>query len=329
MKLIEIVANAEHSTDLLGIGEHFEVSECWQYTADGLPRTVTRMLMPPALMQEVLDAVRGAVSADPAAVVMVLSPDVALRREQPTDVEEPPTESHDSGVTTREELLAAIGGSAQINSNFVLLVVLSTVVAAIGLIENNIAVVIGAMVIAPLLGPNLAFALGTALGDSQLMGRAFRANALGLGISVVLGAAVGFGFPDSIESGELLARTDVGLESVALALASGAAAVLSITTGLSAVLVGVMVAVALLPPTATLGITVGAQEWGLAGGALLLLLANISAVNLAANVVFLARGIRPRSGRERERARRAIATYSAAWVISLSTIVFAIVLRGD
>ena len=85
---------------------------------------------------------------------------------------------------------------------------------------------IGAMVIAPLLGPNLALALGTALGDSRLMLHSLRTNLAGLGLALLVSVFIGMLWSVNLESAELLARTDVGMESVALALASGAAAVL-------------------------------------------------------------------------------------------------------
>ena len=175
----------------------------------------------------------------------------------PRPAEEEPTENDkekdkaSAAATSREELYNKIAKNAQLDLNFLVLVFLSTVVAAIGLIKNNMAVVIGAMVIAPLLGPNLALALGAALGDGRLMGRALRTNLAGLSLAFVLSIIIAILWPVDVTSRELLARTDVGLDSVTLALASGAAAVLSITTGLPSVLVGVMVAVALLPPTAT------------------------------------------------------------------------------
>ena len=124
-----------------------------------------------------------------------------------------------------------------------------------------------------------------------------------------------------------MARTDVGMDSIALALASGAAAVLSITTGLSSVLVGVMVAVALLPPTATLGLMLGAGQFEHALGAGLLLAVNVVCVNLAAKVVFLAKGIHPRTWWERKKARRAMVLYLLIWIASLALLVAAIYLR--
>ncbi|MEK9629774.1 MAG: TIGR00341 family protein, partial [Nitrospinota bacterium] len=196
-----------------------------------------------------------------------------------------------------------------------------------GLLENNVAVVIGAMVIAPLLGPNIALALGAALGDMQLMWKAFKTGITGIGLALVLSIGLGMYHPMHLDSPELMARTDVGLDSMALALASGAAAVVSLTTGLSSVLVGVMVAVALLPPTATLGIMLGAGENQLAIGAALLLAMNIVCVNLAAKVVFLIRGIKPRSWLEKQKANQSMTTYLVIWILSLAILLVIIYFR--
>ena len=181
------------------------------------------------------------------------------------------------GVTTLEFDLQVTRDRVVI----VMLVLLSTIVAAVGLLADNVAVVIGAMVIAPLLGPNLAQALGVALGDRRLAWRALRTNLAGIVLAVALSAAVGALLRGEITSDELLQRTVVGLDSVTLALASGAAAVLSISTGLPSVLVGVMVAVALLPPAATMGIMLGHGLFDLAAGAALLLAVNVVCVNVA------------------------------------------------
>jgi uncharacterized membrane protein len=117
------------------------------------------------------------------------------------------------------------------------------------------------------------------------------------------------------------------MDSIALALASGAAAALSLSTGLSGTLVGVMIAVALLPPAATIGLMLGAGETDLALGAALLLGANVVSVNLAAKIVFLLKGVRPRTWMEKEMARRAMPAYLGAWLIALLILVLAILGR--
>ena len=128
-------------------------------------------------------------------------------------------------------------------------------------------------------------------------------------------------------STELMSRTDVGLESVALALASGAAAALSMTSGLPSVLVGVMVAVALLPPTAALGMLLGGGYVSVAAGAGLLLAINIVSVNLAAKIVFMFKGVRPRTWLEQRKARQSTAANLIFWLVSLSILVGVILLR--
>jgi uncharacterized hydrophobic protein (TIGR00341 family) len=219
-----------------------------------------------------------------------------------------------ANAASREELYQNVAQGAALHRDFLLLVTLSTVVAAIGLVEDNVAVLIGAMVIAPLLGPNLALALGVALGDRQLAGRALGTAAAGLALAIALAALTPIIVHVDVTAGELAARTRVNFASVLLALASGAAAALSITTGLSATLVGVMVAVALLPPAATFGIALAEAEWAAARGAATLLAVNIVSVNLAANLVFLAKGVRPRTWLERRDAKQSLRL--SFWLLS-------------
>lgn len=228
---------------------------------------------------------------------------------------------------SREELHQDVSAATRISTVYLITVALSTLVAAVGITGSNVAVVIGAMVIAPLLGPNLALGLGAALGDIDLITKAMRASAVGVAVALSISIAIGALWPYELVSDELLSRCAAGLDSAALALASGAAAALSITTGLPSVLVGVMVAVALLPPTATAGIMLGQGELELALGATLLLAVNIVCVNLAAKVVFLLKGIRPRTWYERARARRAMTVYILVWFISLVVLLFVIVHR--
>ncbi len=236
-----------------------------------------------------------------------------------------------SGVS-RDELYADVSRGAEISTSYILLVIFSTIVAGIGLIENNIAVVIGAMVIAPLLGPNLALALSTALGDLDMMWGALKTLAVGFLVALVLsfslGLAWGTYWPGELQGPELLARTVVGFGSIALALVSGAAAVLSLASGISSVLVGVMVAVALLPPGATIGIMLGAGHYDLAGGAALLLAVNIVCVNLSAKLVFLFKGVQPRTWFEKKKAKRAMIFYMVFWALSLGVLGYIIILRN-
>lgn len=219
-----------------------------------------------------------------------------------------------AGGETREEIYNEVWPSAQLDSTYLIFVVLSTVVAALGMIADSVAVVVGAMVIAPLLGPNLAMAVGVALGDGRLMGRAIGTNLAGVALALALSWLIGLVWPVDLASSELLARAAVGYDGMAVALASGAAAALSLTTGVSSALVGVMVAVALLPPTAAIGLFLGTGQMQLALGAGLLLSVNVVCINLSAQVVMLVRGITPRNFFDRKKARRASWINGLIWL---------------
>jgi uncharacterized membrane protein len=88
-----------------------------------------------------------------------------------------------------------------------------------------------------------------------------------------------------------------------------------------------MVAVALLPPTATLGIMLGSGQTKLAVGAALLLAVNIVCVNLAAKIVFWVRGVKPRSWLEKQKANQSMVTYLVIWVLSLTFLLVVIFIR--
>jgi uncharacterized hydrophobic protein (TIGR00341 family) len=123
------------------------------------------------------------------------------------------------------------------------------------------------------------------------------------------------------EAHEVASRTQVSLSDVALALASGIAGVLSFTTGVSTALIGVMVAVALLPPLVTCGMLFGAGYRQEALGAALLLLTNIICVNLTGVITFLAQGIQPGTWWEADKAKKATRLAIVLWTLLLSMLV--------
>lgn len=316
MKYVEVIAQAGCADTILAIAETHEARD-FRLGVEGKDgMQAMRLLVVDNKLQPVLDSLQTVLGKQPAARILVLPVEISLPKPQEEERKE-----EEQATAARESLYASVEKNARLDGNFVVLAMLSTVVAAIGLIENNVAVVIGAMVIAPLLGPNLAFGLGTALGDTALMRKSALTTLVGIALAVALTALIGaFGSFD-VSSPELMGRTTVGLDSVALALASGAAAALSMTSGLSSVLVGVMVAVALLPPAATLGLMLGHGNTGLAIGAGLLLAINVVSVNLASRVVFFFKGIRPRTWWEQEKAKRATVTYVLVWLVTLTILV--------
>ena len=322
MKLIEVITDKQNMGPVTSIADQHELEINWIGAPDQQDRQLIRLLVNDAKRQSVLDALQGLLGESSRILVLQLEAALPRKEKEPSD-----EETRKTVTTTREELYNDVVRNANLDSTYLLLVFLSTVVVAIGLLEDNVAVVIGAMVIAPLLGPNMALALGAALGDMALMWQATKTTIAGVTLALSLSIIIGIIYPINLESHELMARTDVGLDSVVLALASGAAAVLSLTTGLASVLVGVMVAVALLPPTATLGLMMGAGQPRLALGAALLLAVNIVSVNLAAKVVFWVRGVKPRSWLEKQKANQSMVTYLVIWAVSLLVLLVVILIR--
>jgi len=324
MRIIEVVADAGHTDTLSGIAEQHGAIDAWWSSAAEDGRRTLRMLVAADRSQPIVDALQSVLGSSENARILIMPVDATLPR---------PEEERESGrktssrSTTREELYDQIEKGGRLDSNYLLLVFLSTIVAAIGLIEDNVAVVVGAMVIAPLLGPNIALAFATSLGDGALFWRSLKTNVSGLALALLIALVIGLIWPVNLDNRELMARTDVGMESVALALASGAAAVLSLATGLSSALVGVMVAVALLPPTATLGMMLGSGQTNHAIGAALLLAVNIVCVILAAKIVFLVKGVKPRTWLEKRKARQSQTVYIVVWVVMLGMLIGAIYLR--
>lgn len=318
MKYVEVVADAGSAATLAALAQKVKAVDFRLGIVGDDGMQVTRLVVDEDYLQSTLDTLQNVLGAQPTARILVLDVEASLPKTE--------EEKHDeeSATTVREMLYEDVERNARLDNNYVVLVILSAVVAAIGLIEDNVAVVIGAMVIAPLLGPNLALSLGTALGEFVLIRKAVKTLAAGVLLAVFLSVVIGLLYPDKLVSDELLARTFAEVDSIALALASGAAAALSLTMGLSSVLVGVMVAVALLPPAATLGLMLGQGNYGLAAGASLLLAANVASVNLASILVFFIKGIRPRTFTDKERASRGTLVFIIGWLVLLAILVFVI-----
>ena len=222
---------------------------------------------------------------------------------------------------SREELYSDIVDSTKLNSIFIAMVVLSAVVAAVGLLKDSVAIIIGAMVIAPLLGPNVGLALATTLGDKKLGLDVLKTNIVGMSIALAFAFVIGMLIPIDPQIAEIQSRTFIGLPDIAVALASGVAGVLAFTSGASMALIGVMVAVALMPPLIVFGLLMGSGYTTLALGALFLLITNIICVNLAGVTTFWVQGIRPRSWWEASKARKATRLAVLLWSLLLLILV--------
>lgn len=196
-----------------------------------------------------------------------------------------------------DELYDDIEDSLRLRPNFILTVVLSALIAGLGMRSGQTAVVIGAMVIAPLLGPTMGLAMAATVGDGRLARRAAGTLAAGSVLALLAGFAVGMVVEIDPAMAELRNRSFVQPADIALALACGMAGVLAFSRGTALSLIGVMIAVALVPPLAACGIFAATGDWVLARGALLLFVVNLVCVNVAGIVTFLFQGLPPKNWR--------------------------------
>ncbi|MDD3270121.1 MAG: TIGR00341 family protein, partial [Syntrophomonadaceae bacterium] len=171
--------------------------------------------------------------------------------------------------------------------SFYLLVVLSTVIASFGLLAGSTAVVIGAMLVAPLMGPIFGIGLGISNGDKKLTKTAVFSELIGIIMVITIALLIGL-IPIRLGlTPEILSRTQPNIYDIIIALFSGfAGAYALVDDKIGSALPGVAIATALVPPLASCGICLSLQQWSLAGGAFLLFFVNLIAIELAAATIY-------------------------------------------
>ncbi len=244
-------------------------------------------------------------------------------------------EDVDEDRIAREELRAAAGDLMPTTRNYLILTIVSAVVATAGLLLNSAAVVVGSMVIAPLVGPALAASVGTVIDDDGLRARGVLLQAIGVGCAVASAAIFAALIQvtnvvppgvDVLAIDQVRERLAPDMLALVIALGAGIAGALSLSTGVSAALVGVMIAVALIPPAATVGIGIAWSEPTLALGAAILVLVNILTINMAALVVLWYQGYRPDSWFRTDEVRAA--TLTRIGVLAVVILLLSVFLGG-
>ena len=330
LRLIEItLPEADQAAEALLQGE--SIIRVWQHRFSEASIHV-RVLCPAESVEAFLDSLEKRYASTEGFRAILLTVDAVIPRPVappgkaplPTKAPASKQEARPNRVS-REELYAAITESSRLSPIYMGMGVLSTILAASGLMRNSIAVEIGAMVLAPLLGPHMALSLATTLADIQLARRALKAATVGILTAFALAVAIALILRIHPDSTEIVSRTKVGLGDVGLALVSGIAGALAFTSGVSATLIGVMVAVALMPPLVACGLLLGAGRFDLALGALTLLLTNLICVNLAGVTTFLVQGVRPLSWWEANRAKKAT-RFAILWWAGLLAALIAVIM---
>jgi len=220
----------------------------------------------------------------------------------------------------RTQAYVRIRRDARPNVDFYVLIGLAAAIAALGMLANSTAVVIGAMLVAPLMSPIAGTGLAMVQGDVRFLRLSLGAVIWGSLVVLFVGLIVGLIPINDPITDQVLARTSPTLLDLAVALLSGMAVAFALTRSSAlAALPGVAIAAALVPPLAAAGISLANGHTSEGLGALLLYLTNIIAISIASAFVFLVLGFRPlpmRKARREARARSARAAVVLLIVIA-------------
>jgi len=281
--------------------------------------------LPSNAVEPVLDRLQEEGVSDDAYTVVVDAETVISRKFDRLE-ERYATDDVEEDRISRQELETAADEMTPNFPIYVTLTLISAFVATAGLLLDSPAVVVGSMVIAPLIGPALGASVGTVVNDEEMVREGLLYQALGIGLAIA-GSAVLAWLLKTINLvppgltltsvGEINERLAPDLLSLIIALGAGVAGVLSLSTGVSTALVGVMIAAALIPPAAAAGI---ALAWGLplAGlGSTVLVLVNITSVNFAGLVTLWYMGYRPGEWFEEAAAQRKLLRNAALFGVAM------------
>lgn len=187
-----------------------------------------------------------------------------------------------------KDLFQLIRENAKLKSSYLVLMVLSTILATFGLFANSVPVVIGAMILAPLMSPIISLSMGTLRQDRKLISQSFVTIASGMTLSVLFAVLITWLTPLDSPGSEILSRTRPHLLDLGIAVVSGiAGAYAHAREEIAKTLAGVAIAVALVPPLAVAAIGIGWGELNIFVGAFLLLITNLAGMVLAASLTFM------------------------------------------
>jgi len=218
---------------------------------------------------------------------------------------------------SRQEIYNKVSEILSASKEYYMMITLSTIVAVIGILKNDIAIIISSMIIAPLLSPNIALSFSMSIADMELAKRSIKNLFFGIGLVMLLSILFGNVLPVSLDNPQIASRMNLGATDIIIALCAGIVGALSTVSGISSVVVGVMIAVALLPPLVAFGLTLGAGYFDESFPILLLFLINIISINLSSSVIFYMYGISPYKWWEKEKAKKLTIFSILVWLILL------------
>ena len=192
------------------------------------------------------------------------------------------------------DLFTQLRGMSKPHSTFINLIILSAIVATLGLFLSSPAVIIGAMVLAPLMSPIISLAMGILRGDKALIWQSLKTISIGTSMAIGTAAILSQFMPTGHITPEMAGRLQPNLLDLGVAIAAGiAGGYAHAREDVGKSVSGVAIAVALVPPLCVAGIGVGWWDWHIASGAMLLFLTNLVGIALSAALCFRMLGFAP------------------------------------
>lgn len=195
-----------------------------------------------------------------------------------------------------DDIIQTVYGNGALDSRYITMTVMSAAIAVLGLMLNSPAVVIGAMLISPMMGPIVALGFSAALLDLGEMQKAVKAIVVGVAVALLVAIILTLVSPLKEPTSEILARTRPNFFDLLIAVFSGLAGAYGVIRQRGDTVIGVAIATALMPPIATVGFGLGTGDLRIAGGAFYLFMTNLVAIALAATLTAGFFGFRPKLG---------------------------------
>ena len=191
-------------------------------------------------------------------------------------------------------LFSILRKEASLNMTFIVLLILATIIATLGLFINSTSIIIGAMILAPLMQPIVSLSMGVLRQDKSLIYNGSKTIAIGVAITLLVAMSIAYLTPIHQKSIEMMARLSPTILDMLVAIASGvAAAYAKNDESITASLAGVAIAVALVPPLAVSGVGLGWGDMEMFSNAFLLFSTNLIGIVMAGAMTFFMLGYAP------------------------------------
>lgn len=290
MRKVEVVVPKGKGRPIASIANHVGAYESIVLNAHGpkVDKDIVSISAPEHILDELIDKIKTYCQRNDIQIDLRI-----------WSMETPLTKKERDRTVPFEELKANAYHSSTIDFIYLVLIALSAVLSALGLLMDSAIVIIGAMIIAPVLKPIMTASLGTVSGDFMLLLRGLGALLVGICVGLAAVFLMGFMLPFTETTPLLLAVSQMNILMIGIALVAGIIAAVSMVSNLSENLAGVSIAVALMPPIAAVALNafrwfMGSAPFTLFGSATMVLIINCLAINIGGTLVFYASGFRSR-----------------------------------